>query len=1087
MNRLQYKIIPLVILSLLLITIFLPTDCISSKSHADLHQHKFYNNKQQARDYQVNSSGRYSTDLAFNRSNYPIDLALYNLGIPAKSQNPAEAADLFIRTHAERFGFKQLNLNRQSVLVKESPVGTHVHLQQVYNNLPVYGAYYNISIDNNNNIRMLTANPVPNIQLTYLDPAINNYDAIETALNEIKCVGDFLANPVSTLIIYRDINAEDHLAYSVRFVCLDPLGDWEVIVNANNSNILEIIEHTCYIDGTGYIFNPDPLTTAEVDYGNDYIDDNDNDSDALNDERVLVTLNEIEENGDIYRLNGPYVTISDFEPPFIDPVEADDPDSFLFTRSESGFEDVNVYYHIDNVQRHLQELGFEDIQNGPIEADPHGVDGADNSHYLPWTNQLAFGEGGVDDAEDADIIIHEYGHAIQHDIVPDWNGGHTASMGEGFCDYWAGTFSARLSDYHDTWFANWDGHNPFWGGRVLDYDGVYPDNWTQDIYQNGEIWSSCLWNIRSEIGADEADAIIIQSHYFLGWGATVEDAAEALLLADELLFDSMYETEIAVACYEKGFIDYIPGGSSIDGLVIDLETENPLEGAEVYLDDVQITETNQFGSFLIEELDEGIYELRIEAFEYGPWTETIEIGINETYLVTARMGQPQAGADPDYFDLIIPVGAVLDTTLILSNTGNDTLEWSAHLRPVGVDPPDPWSTHTVIDLVTLTDDPAIYGVTVYDGNIVVAGSNPGNASNMLYIIDSAGNMVDILDQPSVTETGFRDLATDGNLLYGCGEGWLVGFNLDGEVLDSIPEPVIDTRGLAFSPGEDLFWCANGTLSIVAVDYDGDAVYEFENDLNIMSLSWFPFDVKGMYLYAASVEGQPGNYETTISRFSHETGMAETIQVFESADPYDFPFGFDVSNRLTGLEEYWVALTTLTNLPNQSAQLNIDLLDTSVPWLNIQPNFGELGTNEGAAANLMFDAGMLEPGLYQCNIDINHNGYYSPLGIMIDLNVHAVNIEKSPAESFDYTVSNAYPNPFNSSTRWSVSLQRNNNIEVAIYDILGRLADRMTYSFSAGTNEISWERPAGLSSGVYFVEFRNSSGQKLSFQKILLLH
>ena len=41
---------------------------------------------------------------------------------------------------------------------------------------------------------------------------------------------------------------------------------------------------------------------------------------------------------------------------------------------------------------------------------PHGFNGADNSSYSPGTGRLQFGEGGVDDAEDSDVVHHELGH-----------------------------------------------------------------------------------------------------------------------------------------------------------------------------------------------------------------------------------------------------------------------------------------------------------------------------------------------------------------------------------------------------------------------------------------------------------------------------------------------------------------------------------------------------------------------------------------------------------------------------------------------------------------------------------------------------
>ena len=42
----------------------------------------------------------------------------------------------------------------------------------------------------------------------------------------------------------------------------------------------------------------------------------------------------------------------------------------------------------------------------------------DNSFFSPATRKIKYGSGGVDDAEDADVILHEYGHAIQDDQVP---------------------------------------------------------------------------------------------------------------------------------------------------------------------------------------------------------------------------------------------------------------------------------------------------------------------------------------------------------------------------------------------------------------------------------------------------------------------------------------------------------------------------------------------------------------------------------------------------------------------------------------------------------------------------------------------
>src|SRR5437667_3701551 len=113
---------------------------------------------------------------------------------------------------------------------------------------------------------------------------------------------------------------------------------------------------------------------------------------------------------------------------------------FLFTRQKRAFKEVMVYYHIDRVQRHIQELGFNNVLNHPIEVN---IDGRsdDNSNYSPTTKSLTFGTGGVDDAEDAEIILHEYGHAIQDDQVPGFGAtDEGGAMGEGFGDFLAASF-----------------------------------------------------------------------------------------------------------------------------------------------------------------------------------------------------------------------------------------------------------------------------------------------------------------------------------------------------------------------------------------------------------------------------------------------------------------------------------------------------------------------------------------------------------------------------------------------------------------------------------------------------------------------
>jgi hypothetical protein len=44
--------------------------------------------------------------------------------------------------------------------------------------------------------------------------------------------------------------------------------------------------------------------------------------------------------------------------------------------------------------------------------------GGDNSFFRDDKANITLGKGGVDDAEDAEVIVHEYGHSVQDSQVP---------------------------------------------------------------------------------------------------------------------------------------------------------------------------------------------------------------------------------------------------------------------------------------------------------------------------------------------------------------------------------------------------------------------------------------------------------------------------------------------------------------------------------------------------------------------------------------------------------------------------------------------------------------------------------------------
>jgi len=84
----------------------------------------------------------------------------------------------------------------------------------------------------------------------------------------------------------------------------------------------------------------------------------------------------------------------------------------------------------------------------------------------------------------------------------------------------------------------------------------------------------------------------------------------------------------------------------------------------------------------------------------------------------------------------------------------------------------------------------------------------------------------------------------------------------------------------------------------------------------------------------------------------------------------------------------------------------------------------------------------------------------------------------------YSLSQNYPNPFNAVTKIKYSLPEQNQVEIIIYDMLGRKVSTILNEIKhAGVHEISFDA-AALTSGVYLYQIK--SGIYNESKKFILL-
>ncbi len=265
------------------------------------------------------------------------------------------------------------------------------------------------------------------------------------------------------------------------------------------------------------VYWPDPLSTAEEIYDENgpYADFDDQTNSELDAERIPVELQLTYENGK-YLLKNSTVHIVDKVAPFVPVAESSTP-NFLFDRSQSGFEDVNAFFHLTEFQAYIESLGYDLGKNEMLEVDTHGT--TDDNSFFRYDDQLiVFGEGGVDDAEDMDVIIHEYTHGLSNMAAPASNYGGASferrALDEALGDYLASSYSRDLTEYNWQNMFSWDGHNEYWQGRSVFNTKRYPDDVnSSSIFFTSEIFSSALMKLWEVLGRECADKIVFQSMY----------------------------------------------------------------------------------------------------------------------------------------------------------------------------------------------------------------------------------------------------------------------------------------------------------------------------------------------------------------------------------------------------------------------------------------------------------------------------------------------------------------------------------------------------------------------------------------------
>jgi hypothetical protein len=305
--------------------------------------------------------------------------------------------------------------------------------------------------------------------------------------------------------------------------------------------------------GTGQVFFPNPVAST----GNQALtDQKDADYPALASAYQVVTLTNLDGSG---YLRGDWANVVSST----GPLAYSPTNTFIYRRNDDRFEQVMAYYWVTEAQKYIQSLGFGsrlpaiNRESQDVRINQYG---ADNAFYWDKKDLMRFGKGGVDDAEDGDVILHEYGHAIQDAQSPGFGSSPEAgAIGEGFSDYWAATVTQTIAPSSDpACIGDWDATSytatiPHCLRRI-DTDLRYPDDLNGSVHHDGQIWSAALWDIRNEVGSRTADTLILDAQFDFAPDTSMPAAASATVDAALELYGAAVARDVRIVFEEHGLL-----------------------------------------------------------------------------------------------------------------------------------------------------------------------------------------------------------------------------------------------------------------------------------------------------------------------------------------------------------------------------------------------------------------------------------------------------------------------------------------------------------------------------------------------------
>lgn len=444
---------------------------------------------------------------------------------PAAPDPAVRGARRFLSLHAEALGVDPSCL--VFVRLWRTRSGAHVRFQQVLDGVPVIGAMVDAHLDPRDAVTVVTGAFQRGLKTrgAVRGVRIGKREAARIARADLGHGVRLRAQGgCGELVLVERRRARR--VYKVVLPASRPLGNWVYLIDAATGAILRSSNTMRFARGSVFPRSPaeDPAP------------------------RVVP----LERLRDPFLLEGRHVAVVNEDYP-----EAREEDGeFLYAPSDTHFDEVMAYYHIDRAAEVFGRLdpgiGTALAARGTLHVHVHAGERMENAWYDPATRAIYLGDGGGpgrlnDLAKEAAVICHEYAHAVLDRVNPHLKGPEADALHEGYADYFGCSLTG--DPLIGEWVVAARGEPCL---RDLGNRLRYPRDLSGAPHADGAIWGGACWDLRRALGPETVDALVYESMHFLPEFARFADAALGIAQADGCVFAGRHRRRIAEALADRG-------------------------------------------------------------------------------------------------------------------------------------------------------------------------------------------------------------------------------------------------------------------------------------------------------------------------------------------------------------------------------------------------------------------------------------------------------------------------------------------------------------------------------------------------------